>query len=132
MRLVYYSLLHRQRRDSISAMSFLIVIKRLSPWDRWLALPFICSCSPCQSCPPLGLVLATWLGYNATLGPNQLPEVALNMRYLTNGMLLLSAVLQFVAYGIIFNLDKKTLAKMQHELGHDAQPVEAKLPIDED
>lgn len=77
-------------------------------------------------------MLATWLGYNAALGPNQLPEVALNMRYLTNGMLLLSAVLQFVAYGIIFNLDKKTLAKMQHDLGRDAQPVEAKLPIDED
>lgn len=82
--------------------------------------------------PSMGLVLATWLGYNAAMGPNQLPEVALNMRYLTNGMLLFSAVLQFVAYGIIYNLDKNTLAKMQHDLGHDVKPVEAKIGFEED
>lgn len=68
--------------------------------------------------PSLGLVLATLLGYNATLGPNQLPEVALNMRYLVAGMYLLSAVLQFVGYGLVYNLNKKTLAKMESELGH--------------
>ncbi len=71
--------------------------------------------------PSLGLVLATWLGYNAALGPNQLPETALNMRYLVSGMYLFSAVLQLLAYGLIFNLDKKTLAKMQSELGQRAK-----------
>lgn len=71
--------------------------------------------------PSLGLLFATWLGYDATLKANQTAEVALNMRYLTAGMYLLSAVIQFVAYAFIYNLDKKTLAKMEHDLGHDVQ-----------
>lgn len=75
--------------------------------------------------PSLGLVLATWLGYNAALGPNQLPEVALNMRYLVAGMYLFSALLQFIGYGLIYNLDKKTVAKMESELGHTAKTGEA-------
>lgn len=66
--------------------------------------------------PSLGLALATWFGYNAALGPNQTAETALNMRYLTAGMYLFSAVLQFVAYGIIFNLSKSKLAQMEEEL----------------
>ncbi len=41
--------------------------------------------------PSLGLVLATWMGYNAALGPNQL-----------------------IAYGLVFNLNK-----MPSELGHN-------------
>lgn len=69
--------------------------------------------------PSVGLLLAALLGYNATLGPNQLPEVALNMRYLVAGMYLFSAVLQFLAYGLIFNLNRKTLAKMESELGQN-------------
>ena len=34
-------------------------------------------------------------------------------------MYLISAVIQFVAYTFVFNLDKKTLAQMEHDLGHD-------------
>ena len=71
--------------------------------------------------PSMGLLFATWLGYNAKLGPDQTAAAALNMRYLTAGMYLLSAVIQFVAYGLIYNLDKKTLAKMEHDLGRDKE-----------
>ena len=63
--------------------------------------------------PSLGLMAATWLGYNAALGANQTIEVATNMRYLTAGMYLLSAVIQLISYGVIYNLDKKTLAQME-------------------
>ena len=66
--------------------------------------------------PSAGLVLATWLGYVAALGPDQPMDVALNMRYLTAAMYLLGAVLQVVSYGVIYNLDKKTLAQMEHDL----------------
>lgn len=69
--------------------------------------------------PSLGLVLAGWLGYDGLLGADQPMNVALNMRYLTAVMYLISAVIQFVAYTFVFNLDKKTLAQMEHDLGHD-------------
>lgn len=64
----------------------------------------------------LGLVCATALGYDAALKAQQTAEVALNMRYLTAGAYLLSALLQLIAYGLIYNLDKKTLSKMQADL----------------
>ena len=66
--------------------------------------------------PSLGLVCATALGYDAALKAQQTAEVALNMRYLTAGAYLLSALLQLIAYGLIYNLDKKTLAKMESDL----------------
>ncbi len=66
--------------------------------------------------PSIGLVAATALGYVATLGPAQTPEVAHNMLKLTGGMYLLSAVIQLVAVTLIYNLDKKTLAQMQSDL----------------
>lgn len=66
--------------------------------------------------PSLGILLATWLGYNAALGANQPMDVALNMRYLTAGMYLLGAVRQVVSYALIYNLDKKTLAEMEKDL----------------
>ena len=69
--------------------------------------------------PSLGLVLATMLGYNAALEQNQTPEVALKMRYLVAAMYLLSALIQFIAYAVVYNLDKKTLAQMEHDLGRD-------------
>ena len=39
------------------------------------------------------------------------------MRYLVAAMYLVSALLQLVAYGVIYNLDKKTLAQMEKDLG---------------
>ncbi len=66
--------------------------------------------------PSIGLVAATALGYVATLGPDQDPAVAFRMLKLTGGMYLLSAVLQLVAVALVYNIDKKTLAKMQSDL----------------
>lgn len=77
--------------------------------------------------PSVGLVLATWLGYDASLGAAQTAATALNMRYLTAGMYLLSAVLQLVAYGVIYNLDKKTLAQMEKDLGKRRDDAKADL-----
>ena len=36
---------------------------------------------------------------------------------LVAGTFLFSAILQFVGLGLVYNLDKKTLAKMNEELG---------------
>ena len=66
--------------------------------------------------PALALVAMTWLGYVGTLGANQTPETALNMRYLVAALYLLSAVMQFVGLSLIYNLDKKSLAKMNDKL----------------
>lgn len=66
--------------------------------------------------PSIGLVVATAMGYVATLGPEQPAEIALKMRYLVAAMYLLSAVLEFVGIRFVFNLDKKTLGQMNQEL----------------
>lgn len=66
--------------------------------------------------PSIGLIVAASLGYVATLGPDQPFEVALNMRYLVAVMYLIAAVVQFVSVKFVFNLDKKTLEKMNSEL----------------
>jgi len=41
------------------------------------------------------------------------------MCWLVAGLYLFSAILQFVGVGIIYNLDKKTLAKMNADLGRN-------------
>ena len=66
--------------------------------------------------PALALVIKVALGYVGTAGANQTPEVALNMRYLVAALYLFSAVMQLVGNAFIYNLDKKTLAKMTAEL----------------
>ena len=73
--------------------------------------------------PSLALVVMAALGYSEVNGGNQLFAVALNMRYLVAGLYLLSAVMQFVGLGLVYNLDKKSLAKMNAELDarHNAQ-----------
>lgn len=66
--------------------------------------------------PSVGLLLAAHFGYDASLKAAQTAQTALNMRYLTAAMYLFSAVVQFVSYAFIYNLDKKTLAKIQADL----------------
>ena len=66
--------------------------------------------------PSLALVIMAGLGYSEVNAGNQLFSVALNMRYLVAALYLLSAVMQFVGLGLVYNLDKKTLAKMNAEL----------------
>jgi GPH family glycoside/pentoside/hexuronide:cation symporter len=43
------------------------------------------------------------------------------MRYLVAGTYMFSAILQFIGLGLVYNLDKKTLAKMNEELGRSAE-----------
>ena len=66
--------------------------------------------------PSLALVIMVALGYVGANEGNQTAEVALRMRYLVAGLYLFSAVLEFIGLAIIYNLDKKTLAKMTEEL----------------
>ncbi len=67
--------------------------------------------------PSLVLIIMVALGYVGENEGNQVWEVAVNMRYLVAGTYLFSAVLQFIGLGLVYNLDKKTLAKMNKELG---------------
>ena len=58
----------------------------------------------------------TALGYIGANGADQTMEVARNMRYLVAVLYTVSAALQLIGLGLIYNLDKKTLAKMNAEL----------------
>ena len=66
--------------------------------------------------PSLGMVVAGALGFVEANGGNQTFEVALRMRYQAACFYLLSGLVQFIALTFVFNLDKKTLAKMQEDL----------------
>ena len=70
--------------------------------------------------PSIVLVIMVALGYVEADKGQQAFEVALNMRYLVAGLYLFSAVMQFVGLSLIYNLDKKTLAQMNQELGREA------------
>ena len=66
--------------------------------------------------PSLILVVMVALGYVGENEGNQLWEVAVRMRYLVAATFLFSAILQFVGLGLVYNLDKKTMEKMNEEL----------------
>ena len=67
--------------------------------------------------PALALVIMVSLGYIGADGGNQAPEVALNMRYLVAALYTVSAAMELIGLGLIYNLDKTTLAQMNAELG---------------
>jgi len=69
--------------------------------------------------PSLVLVIMVALGYVGADEGNQAWQVAINMRYVVAATFLFSALLQFIGLGLIYNLDKKTLAKMNQELGRE-------------
>ncbi len=46
---------------------------------------------------------------------------ALNLRILVAALFLVAAVMQFVGLALVYNLDKKTLAKMNSDLGRDVE-----------
>ncbi|MBQ5764819.1 MAG: MFS transporter [Clostridia bacterium] len=78
--------------------------------------------------PSIVLLVMGALGYVENLGTiGQSAETALNMCWLVAGLYLLSAVLQFIGLAVIYNLDKKTVAKMNEELGRNE--AEAKEPV---
>ena len=67
--------------------------------------------------PSIVLVIMGVLGYDSKLGTiGQSVETSHNMCWLVAGLYLFSAVVQFVGLAIIYNMDKKTLAKMNSEL----------------
>ena len=76
--------------------------------------------------PAVALVIMNGLGYvnnavdefgNAFIDVNLLSwDVAVNLRTLVAALFLASAVMQFVGLALVYNLDKKTLAKMNEEL----------------
>ena len=71
--------------------------------------------------PSLVLVVMVAFGYVGANEGNQTWEVALNMRYIVACTYMFSAILQFVGLGLIYNLDKKTLAKMNKDLGRETE-----------
>lgn len=66
--------------------------------------------------PALVLVIMVALGYKGKDEGNQIWEVAVRMRYLVAGTYMVSAVLQFIGLGLVYNLDKKKLNEMNEEL----------------
>ncbi len=66
--------------------------------------------------PALILVIMVAYGYVGENEGQQVWEVAVNMRYIVAATYMVSAVLQFIGLGLIYNLDKKTLEKMNAEL----------------
>ena len=71
--------------------------------------------------PSLVLVIMVALGYVGADEGNQAWQVAVNMRYLVAGTFLFSALLQLLGLGVVYNLDKKTLAQMNKNLGRDVE-----------
>jgi len=73
--------------------------------------------------PSLVLIIMVALGYVGADEGNQAWQVAVNMRYLVAATFLFSALLQFVGLGLVYNLDKKTMEKMNEDLAarHNAE-----------
>ena len=67
--------------------------------------------------PSIVIALLGVLGYVTELGTTgQTAEMAHRACWLVAGLYMFSAIMQFVGIGLIFNLDKKTLAKMNEDL----------------
>ncbi|MBE6788809.1 MAG: MFS transporter [Ruminococcaceae bacterium] len=71
--------------------------------------------------PSLILVIMVAFGYVGANEGNQTWDVAVNMRYIVAATFLFSAILQFIGLGLVYNLDKKTLAQMNKDLGRDIE-----------
>ena len=71
--------------------------------------------------PSLVLIIMVAFGYVGANEGNQVWEVAVNMRYIVAATFMFSAIVQFVGLGLVYNLDKKTLAKMNADLGRDVE-----------
>ncbi len=66
--------------------------------------------------PAVALAIMVALGYVGANEGNQTVEVANRMRYLVPALYFASAAMQFIGLSLIYNLDKKSLAKMNEEL----------------
>lgn len=77
--------------------------------------------------PSLVLIIMVAFGYVGADQGNQAWAVAVNMRYIVAATFMFSALLQFLGLGLIYNLDKKTLAKMNADLGRDSGEQTAEI-----
>ncbi len=67
--------------------------------------------------PSVVLLIMGALGYVSDLGTGgQSATTSYNMCWLVAGLYMFSAILQFIGLGVIYNLDKKTMAKMTDDL----------------
>lgn len=67
--------------------------------------------------PSIVLLIMGALGYDSELGTiGQSFETSHNMCWLVAGLYLFSAVVQFIGVAVVYNLDKKTLERMNSEL----------------
>ncbi|MBO7178196.1 MAG: MFS transporter, partial [Clostridia bacterium] len=82
--------------------------------------------------PSIVLLIMGALGYIEELGTGgQSAQTAHNMCWLVAGLYMLSAVLQFIGIAFIYNLDKKTLDKMNDDLSASREVVPAEKEIAE-
>ena len=86
--------------------------------------------------PAVALVIMSSLGYvNNAIDPATGEamidvtllswDVAVNLRVLVAVLFLVSALMQFIGLALVYNLDKKTLARMNKELGREEARVSA-------
>ena len=75
--------------------------------------------------PAVILVIMVALGYDGKNEGNQIWEVAVRMRYLVAATFLVSAVFQFIGLALVYNVDKKTLAAMNKDLGREEETENA-------
>ena len=66
--------------------------------------------------PSIGLMVAAALGYVESAGANQTAEVALRMRYQAASFYFIGAVISFIGLVVVYNLDKKTMEKIETDL----------------
>ena len=79
--------------------------------------------------PSVVLLIMGALGYVSSLGTiGQSVETAKNMCWLVAGLYMFSAVVQFIGLAIVYNLDKKTLAKMEKDLGRNIEADDVIAP----
>ena len=67
--------------------------------------------------PTMVLFIMGWLGYNEAMGTiGQTAQTAQNMTWLVAGLYMFSALAMFLGIAVVYNLDKKTVEKMNAEL----------------
>ena len=66
--------------------------------------------------PSLVILIMVKLGYQAELKADQIPEVAMNMRWLVAALYAFAGIVMFLAITFIYNLNKKTVEQMGTEL----------------
>ena len=75
--------------------------------------------------PSAVILIMSALGYKGELGANQPWEVAVNMKWLVAALYSFSAIVMFLSLAFVYNLDKKTVAKMTEELGMNGDSTPA-------